>query len=390
MNESSLVPEQQLLFSPALAATIGLEEAILLQQLHGFFRHQPAQWRAGYAWLKIERARLLQLMPFWNAGDLQRIVRALVDKGVLLSDSAPLHSCEHLSFAFNERPERQVSLKSSTRSIGETAVTPAAITGNRRNASRLPDNWSPSEEVLQLLALNHNIPRPFALEQREDFIFYWRERNEVSHAWENKFRQRVIHAWRHQQQQQAEAQRTTQETTTPAILNRHWQPSEDAMEIMLRSGIERSFIEEAVPEFVLYWSERGDAPKELNSRFIQHIRLQWARYTNSVKHSTVPTLIDNQWEPDHDVYDILRLSHIDEAFARSLLPEFIVYWRDSAQAHTSWNSKFLQHVKYHWARQHQIPPSGAQHDGQEQGSHSAHRTRDRSLADDLSDTSWAG
>ena len=31
MHESSLVPERQLVFSPGLAATIGLEEAILLQ-----------------------------------------------------------------------------------------------------------------------------------------------------------------------------------------------------------------------------------------------------------------------------------------------------------------------------------------------------------------------
>ncbi|MFT7177627.1 MAG: hypothetical protein ACJAUG_003642, partial [Halioglobus sp.] len=33
MSESSLVPERQLVFSPGLAATIGLEEAILLQHL---------------------------------------------------------------------------------------------------------------------------------------------------------------------------------------------------------------------------------------------------------------------------------------------------------------------------------------------------------------------
>ena len=43
----------------------------------------------------------------------------------------------------------------------------------------------------------------------------------------------------------------------------------DALE---RGGIEREFIEEAIPEFILYWRERGAAPRELNSKFIQHIR----------------------------------------------------------------------------------------------------------------------
>jgi hypothetical protein len=160
------------------------------------------------------------------------------------------------------------------------------------------------------------------------------------------------------------------------------------MEIMERGGIEREFIEEAIPEFILYWRERGAAPRELNSKFIQHIRIQWARYSSSLEHSTEPKRIMDNWQPTEDVFDILRMSHIDIDFARSLLPEFVVYWRDSNQTHTSWNSKFLQHVKYHWAKRHQIEQAGHQNAGQ-QGSNSTGRTRDRSLQDDLTDTSWA-
>ena len=105
----------------------------------------------------------------------------------------------------------------------------------------------------------------------------------------------------------------------------------DAMEIMERGGISRDFIEQAVPEFILYWRERGAAPKELNSKFIQHIRIQWARYSSSLEHSTEPKRIVDHWQPSDDVYDILRMSHIDLDFARGLLPEFIVYWKDSNQ-----------------------------------------------------------
>ena len=254
----------------------------------------------------------------------------------------------------------------------------------RRSAGVLPADWTPSEDLLQLLALNHNIPRQFALDQLEDFIFYWRERGETKHAWENSFRQTVISQWRRHQQQQSESFLSG----TPQALDNHWRPNADAMEIMDRSGIDRAFIESAIPEFILYWRERGTAPKELNSKFIQHIRIQWAKYSSSLEHSTEPKRISDHWQPSEDVFDILRLSHIDIEYARTLLPEFIVYWKDSNQAHTSWNSKFLQHVKYHWAKRHHLPQADQTNAGHQGSSHSG-RTRDRSLEQDLSDTSWA-
>ncbi|MFK7975932.1 MAG: DnaT-like ssDNA-binding domain-containing protein [Halioglobus sp.] len=399
MSDSSLIPERQLVFSPGLAATIGLEEAILLQHLHPLFTQQKAEIRGGFAWLTIKRAYLLQSLPFWNPEDLHRISRSLVDKGVLLMESPPLHTSELLVFAMNE-PARETTPPGSTASSHGTAHSQAKPTSyaptsgkpalgdqplpTRRSAGLLPMHWTPSEDLLQLLMLNHNISREFALGQLEDFIFYWRERGETSAAWENKFRQTVLSNWRRHQQQQAEQFMTNQ----PQALDNHWRPSVDALEIMARSGIDAGFIDAAVPEFILYWRERGAAPKELNSKFIQHIRIQWAKYTSSLEHSTEPKRIVDHWQPSEDVFDILRLSHIDIEFARTLLPEFIVYWKDSNQAHTSWNSKFLQHVKYHWAKRHHLPQADNQNAGH-QGASITGRTRDRSLEQDLSDTSWA-
>jgi DnaT-like ssDNA binding protein len=379
MSDFSLIPERQLLFSPVLAATIGLEEAILLQHLQQVFEHHSPQLRSGYAWFTVERAFLLRTLPFWTVEDLHRISRSLVDKGILLIDTPPLLSAEQLRFAVNE-PAASAPAPSPT----PPSPTLATAVPTRRSAGLLPAHWTPSEDMLQLLAMNHTIPRQFALDQVEDFVFYWRERGETSHAWENKFRQHVIAIWRRQQQHQAEAFRVPETTT----LDNNWRPSADAMEIMERSEIARDFIEDAIPEFILYWRERGTSPKELNSKFIQHIRIQWAKYTSSLEHSTQPKRISEQWLPTEDVYDILRLSHIDTEFARSLLPEFIVYWRDSNQAHTSWNSKFIQHVKYHWAKRHQLEHAGHSHAGQ-QGTSTTGRTRDRSLEQDLNDTSWA-
>jgi hypothetical protein len=380
MSDFSLIPERQLLFSPVLAATIGLEEAILLQHLQQVFEHHSPQLRNGYSWFSIERAFLLRTLPFWTVEELHRISRALVDKGILLIDTPPLLTSEQLTFAVNEPA-------ASSKPAAPASPPPPTALPTRRSAGLLPLHWSPSEDLLQLLALNHTIPRQFALDQLEDFIFYWRERGETSQAWENKFRQHVVAIWRRQQQHQAEAFRVPVATT----LDNNWRPSADAMDIMVRGEIARDFIEDSIPEFILYWRERDPTPKqfkEFNSKFIQHIRIQWAKYSSSLEHSTEPKRISEQWLPSEDVYDILRLSHIDTEFARSLLPEFIVYWRDSNQAQTSWNSKFIQHAKYHWAKRHQIEHAGHNHAGQ-QGTSTTGRTRDRSLEQDLTDTSWA-
>ena len=353
----------------------------MLQHLQALFEHRQPQLRDNHAWLSVERDYLLTTLPFWNPVDLHRITRSLADKGVILMESPPLHSTERLVFAFNEPVHAH-----------QPAPTPEPTppAPSRRSAGLLPVHWSPSEDLLQLLALNHNIPRQFALDQLEDFIFYWRERGETSHAWENKFRQHVVSNWR--RDQQAQAQAASFQVKGPAALDNQWRPSLDAMEIMQRSGIATDFIEQAIPEFILYWRERGTTPKELNSKFIQHIRIQWSKYSSGLEHSTEPKRIVDHWQPSEDVYDILRMSHIDLDFARTLLPEFIVYWKDSNQAHTSWNSKFIQHVKYHWAKRHQIQ-QGSQHTdhshGGQQGTNTTGRTRDRSLEDDLTDTSWA-
>ena len=167
-------------------------------------------------------------------------------------------------------------------------------------------------------------------------------------------------------------------STPPETLSDNWQPSADALEILDRAGINRAFIDDAVPEFVLYWSERNPREKALNSKFIQHIKRQWARYTSALSHDTEPQRIPTNWQPTEDVFDILNMSHIDASFARKLIPEFIMYWKDSNQMHSSWNTKFLQHVKYHWAKQSKLADGTA-----------SSRTRDRSLAEDLNDRSWA-
>ena len=61
-----------------------------------------------------------------------------------------------------------------------------------------------------------------------------------------------------------------------------------------------------------------------------------------------PQLMTDDWEPDESCYDVLKLSGIKKKFAKQQLAEFRIFWIDSKEIMTSWNSKFIQHVKFKW------------------------------------------
>lgn len=379
---SSLIPERPLIISPSLATTIGLEEALLLQVLNDATAFSSGVNRQGYRWFTLQRSELQSRLPFWNQHELQRISKNLKDQGIILIESAPLTQSEQLSFAMNEPIDAPAPKPEPAQPAVMRQSRPAAAPPARRSANLLAENWQPDEDLLQLMALNHNIPRDFALQQREDFLLYWRDRQQVSHSWPSKFRQHVLKQWRFHQSRQVA---TSNQQAASSDINQQWHPSPDALEILYRTGVTKDFIEDAIPEFVLYWRERGEAHSTWNSKFIAHIRRQWALFTKAMELDYEPREIAANWQPNEDVYDILKLANIDLDFARQLVPEFVLFWRDTQKIQRSWNTKFLQHAKYQWATRHQM----GQHYAGQQLSDRSTQTERQSTFDLLTDRSWA-
>ena len=80
----SFVPEKSINFSPTLAATIGLQEAILLQLLQECMSHNETSSEDGFRWVTIREEKLLELAPFWQPDDITRHTHSLQAKGILL------------------------------------------------------------------------------------------------------------------------------------------------------------------------------------------------------------------------------------------------------------------------------------------------------------------
>lgn len=378
---SSLINERPLLVSPSLAATIGLEEACMLSLLSDMAAWRPMVQQQGHEWLELDEEVIERGMPFWSVQDIQRISKSLRDKGVILLGSAPFAESRKLLIAFNERKPDQ----------GRQALP---IINMGTGANLISPSWQPDGELLRQIA-QHNIPEDFVRLQIPEFITYWRERGEASHSWGAKFLKDVLHKWRNHQTLQARHARENNEEflrrDQDVAMHIGWKPSKDALEVLVKhAGISYAFVEDAIPEFVLYWQERGEVGRTWNSKFIQHVKRQWVRYSSALENDTEPKRIPENWQPSNDVFDVLRLANIDMEFAQRQVAEFLLFWRESNQLYASWNTKFLQHVKYHWAKQHALVPSqqGNHHAGQ-QSAHSTSSTRDRSLVQDLTDRSWA-
>ena len=297
--------DSRISFSKDVASTIGLSEAVLLEVLK----------ESG---LKGRNLNELQnLLSFWTEKELTEYLKSLLSKGLVVENKTSSLS----SFSVKE-----------------------IQTVDRRESS-MENSWRPEKELLDQI-LEYGIPEEFTYAQVEDFKHLNQEKEEQNKSWGIKFLRFVIKQWR-----QKEATDNQKRKRQPIETN--WKPEDEAREILVRSGVDNDFIDKEVPEFVLYWSEKKEESDIWNSKFIAHIRRQWGRFQNVNEKDDLPFKIDSKWLPNEDFYDVLTLTNIPKEFADSTLSEFILYWKETGQSHNSWNSKFLQHVKFQWQKQNQ-------------------------------------
>ncbi|WP_053981205.1 DnaT-like ssDNA-binding domain-containing protein [Marinagarivorans algicola] len=395
------LPEAPILFYSSLAIEYGVEEALMVSLLQQLLPFLPGQSQApqgleqqGLTWYTLSEAQMLTLAPFWRAHDVQRLCTNLREAGVIFIASAPYTQSHQLKFAFKSprltqtittgepptqraqqygQPQRHPCPQNTQNSspYDGLAVHNNTLAPHPTSPNIIAPHWQPARDTLTQLA-QHNIPDTFTLNQVGEFITYWRDRKEPARSWEAKFFNHVIHKWRdHQSQKNARPQST--------LITKEWRPSEDAIDVLSRhASIPRAFIEDAIPEFVLYWREQNSSCDNWNRRFRDHVNRQWARFSSTMQHDTTPKRIADGWQPSRDVYDVLRLANIDLQFAQNIVPEFVIYWRDSNQTHTSWNTRFLQYVKRCWAQRSANPQVA-----------NSSSTRDLSLEALVTDRSWA-
>ena len=293
--------DSKISFSIEIANTIGLEEAILLEYL-----------KENESLDKISLKQINTHLGFWNENRTSDLLNKLIKRGLVMESNL------RGTIYFSSKKPNQVS------------------------KPIIENTWMPEKEVFDQIT-EYGIPEDFANLQIDDFKKLNEERNQKDKNWGVKFLRFVIKKWRHQ-----EVEENKKKKMKP--MEKTWLPDDDALEILIKSGINEDFIDKEIPEFILYWTERKEESDIWNSKFIAHIRRQWGRFKDVKENDDLPSKMTSEWRPNEDFFDILELTDIPREFAENTKPEFIMYWKETGQSLNSWNSKFLQHVKYNWEK----------------------------------------
>lgn len=78
-----LMDEEPLVILPSLAATIGLNESIVLQQLH-YWLERSNHIHEGYKWVYNTYEEWQEQFPFWSISTIRRIINKLEEKGLII------------------------------------------------------------------------------------------------------------------------------------------------------------------------------------------------------------------------------------------------------------------------------------------------------------------
>ena len=393
---SSLIPGRQIVFSAELAATIGLEEAVLLQCLSDESERMEPEVHKQYQWFQLSSNVLRQCLPFWQDSDMQRILEHLRQQGVILISSAPISESNTLRFAFDKSIAANKSVKGE-RSGSKEQQTYAL-------PKSMEDNWQPSESCFKQLA-QHGVPKHFADQRVSEFVLYWKERGEPKVAWENKFFKRVLADWRNyesskkpifksifdsppwalpepQSSLSGYAQETPQEYTgkpyleakAPEPMTREWRPSLDSLNYLTMDiGVSEEFIKETIPKFILFWLEKGAHSQVWNHQFTKHVKTEWEKFNHNKQNNNIPTTIPRDWLPSDECYTMLEYAEVDLGFVEKIIPEFIMYWTNRNELQLNWDNTFYKTAKREWAEHLKKPKESI---------------KEKSFRDRLNDQSW--
>ena len=142
----------------------------------------------------------------------------------------------------------------------------------------------------------------------------------------------------------------TKDNSSEPDVTMNFYPSEDLVKQACNLGIEEDFLGDQLPSFNLFWKGKDLKPHLKESKFLQYALKNWREKEKIEYQESKKVLIDSNWRPSEDAISILKNIDINDSFIESLLPEFILFWKEKRIKSNSWNSTFLNHAKKQWAR----------------------------------------
>ncbi len=112
-----------------------------------------------------------------------------------------------------------------------------------------------------------------------------------------------------------------------------WQPERDLCKYLHRAGFAADAISHYRDLFVIGVREEG--------RVVANPDTEFRRYCQS-RPKRLASPIHDEWQPNRDTLQRLVQHNISIAFSLSLVPEFILYWKDVGRVESNWQPVFLK------------------------------------------------
>jgi hypothetical protein len=203
----------------------------------------------------------------------------------------------------------------------------------RQRSTTLQPEYRPAAFALERLAARQ-IPTEFVELILQRFIDYWVSSGEARKNWDYLFLREVENRYR----------QSLRRPCSPVPAD--YAPRPETLEHLSRyKGITEAFALAQVPDFIFYWTQRGDSADNWDARFINHVAYCWKRARCE---GNPRTPIATEFQPTRETLARLESEGVTAAFALAQRPEFISYWLERGDHLNTWQARFISHVKYHW------------------------------------------
>lgn len=86
MYSKYLINEDPVFFLPTIATKLGINEAILIQKIHGWLQCTPKE-HVGRSWIYNTYKSWHEQLPFMSENTIKRIVKNLIDKKIIITEN---------------------------------------------------------------------------------------------------------------------------------------------------------------------------------------------------------------------------------------------------------------------------------------------------------------
>jgi DnaD/phage-associated family protein len=158
MTTRLLLDEEPLVILPSLAATIGLNESIVLQQLH-YWLERSTNVHEGHTWVYNTYEEWQEQFPFWSESTIRRIITKLEKQGLIITgnfnrskiDKTKWYRINYEKLA--QLQDEQSTAQPDTSTVQNEQTTDEIDSPSVQNEQSICSNWTDD-----LLNLNRPIP----------------------------------------------------------------------------------------------------------------------------------------------------------------------------------------------------------------------------------------